>query len=208
MKKKHNILQGIKPAVLGLAFMALVYAGAAALRIPGIDNKFEFAGVAGLCVAWLPVIYGTFLIRREAPSFNTAFMLAVSGLLASVLEGGLAAWRFLGGMGEQTFLQIEVLFAGYLALLAMFGVFAALLKGVAAWGAVDKENPKADWKAGFVAALVLVMAATLFLPLASMFDGTIKLAAFAGAILIILLSELYLCWAVSRGAKPLAAKSQ
>ena len=206
MKKKHNILQGIKPAVMGLAFMALVYAGAAALRIPGIDNKFEFAGVAGLCLAWLPIIYGMYLIRREAPAFRSAFALAAAGLLASILQGGLAAWRFLGGMGEQTFLQFEVLFAGYLALLAMLAVYRTLLKGIAAWSSVDKEKPQTDWKGGFMAALVLILAATLFLPLASMFDGAVKLAAFGGAILIILLSELYLCWAVSKGANALSAK--
>jgi hypothetical protein len=55
-----------------------------------------------------------------------------------------------------------------------------------------------------MAALVLIMATTLFLPLASMFDGMVKLAAFAGAILIILLSELFLCWAVSKGARTLS----
>lgn len=204
MKKKHNILQGIKPAVLGLTLMALVYAGTAALRIPGIDNKFEFAGVAGLCLAWMPIIYGAFRIRREAPSLHSAYVVAVLGLLAAVLQGGLAAWRFLSGMGEQTFLQIEVLFAGYLSLLAMLGVFRLLLKGEAAWASVDREKPKTDWKGGYMAALVLILAATLFLPLASMFDGMVKIAAFAGAILIILLSELYLSWAVSRGAKALS----
>lgn len=200
MKKKHNILRGMRPAVLGLALMAAVYAGTAALRIPGIDNKFEFAGAAGIALAWLPVLYGLFLIRRERVQFRTAMFMAAGGVLAAGLHGALAGWRFLGGMGEQTFLQVEVMFFGYLSFLAMMCVYWLLLKGIAAWNAVDQEKPAGDWKGGYLAALVLIFAATLYLPLASMFDGALRLGTSGAAIAIIFFSELYLCLAVLRSA--------
>jgi len=207
VSKNQNILKGIKPALWGLILMALVYAGAAAARTFGGSNKVEVAAIAGLGLAWLIVMAGTFFLRKVRPEFEYAFFASIVSVIALLTQGGLGIKNHLNNMNEQSFIQIDVMFFGYIALLAMIIVYRLLMQGLAGEISENKDGKNAyDWKSTWVISLVLIFAGTLILPIASLFGSTTKLALSAVVILIILIVEVNLCLNILNGAKKLQKK--
>jgi hypothetical protein len=207
VNKRQSVLHGLKPAIMGLLLMALVYAGAAGARAFGAGNKIEFLAIAGLGVAWLVALAGTFLLRKTRPEFEYAFFTSIVSIVALITQGGMGAKNYLNNMQEQSFIQIDVMLFGYIALLGMVVLYRLLMKGIAGLIA-DKHEGKAglDWKPSWIIGLVLIFAGTLFLPVATMFAGTVKLILSAAVILLMIIVEIYLCMYITRSGKKFQKK--
>ncbi len=207
MNKRQSVLHGLKPTIIGLLLMAVVYAGAAGARVFGASNKIEFLAIAGLGVAWLAALAGTFLLRKTRPEFEYAFFTSIVSIVALVTQGGMGAKNYLNNMQEQSFIQIDVMLFGYIALLGMVILYRLLMQGMAGLMA-DKHAGEAgsDWKSTWITGLVLIFAGTLFLPVATMFAGTVKLILSAVVILVIIIVEIYLCTYITRSGNKLQKK--
>lgn len=207
MSKKREISHGLMPVLLGLLLMALVYAVAAAARSFGVDNKIEFVALGGLILAWLPVLFGTLILRKERPEFGYAFFASIVSLVALFAETGLAVRNFLDNMKEQTFIQFDVMFLGYIALLCMVIVFRMMMKGINGLSTEKTaKKPSSEWKTVWLVGLILIFSGTLFLPVATLFSSAIAKATSAIVILIVLGTELYWCGYINKGSHALRKK--
>lgn len=207
MSRKQEIMHGQNPILLGLLLMALVYAAIAAARTFGIDNKLEFVALAGLIVAWLPVALGTLMLRKEKQEFEYAFFIAVVSLVALFVQTGLGLKNFLNNMAEQTFIQFDVMFFGYIALLGMVVVYRLMMKGMEGLSAEKAgKKPSNEWKSVWLIGLIVIAAGTLFVPVTALFSGLLSKAMAGIIILVVLGAELYWCSYVNRSAHLLLRK--
>ena len=206
MNKQKSVLHGLKPVIIGLLLMAVVYAGAAGARVFGASNKIEFLAIAGLGVAWLAALAGTFLLRKTRPEFEYAFFTSIVSIVALVTQGGMGVKNYLNNMQEQSFIQIDVMLFGYIALLGMVILYRLLMQGIAGLMADKHAGAGSDWKSTWIIGLVLIFAGTLFLPVATMFAGTVKLILSAVVILAIIIVEIYLCMYITRSGNKLQKK--
>lgn len=207
MSKKREILHGLKPILLGLLLMALVYAAIAATRTFGADNKLEFVALAGLILAWLPVLLGTLILRKERPEFEYAFIVSIVSLVALFAQTGLGLKNFLNNMEEQTFIQFDVMFFGYIGLLGMVILYRMMMKGISGLSGEKSDKTKsAEWKTVWLVGLIIIFAGTLFIPVATLFSETIEKIMAGTVILIVVGTELYWCRYINKGARALQKK--
>lgn len=207
MSNKREIMHGRRPVLLGLLLMALVYGAVSAARTFGVDNKIEFVGLAGLVIAWLPILLGTLTLRKERPEFEYAFLGAIVSVVALFAETGLGVKNFLNNMAEQTFIQFDVMFFGYIALLGMVFVYRMMMKGMVGL-ATDKSDKKiaSEWKTVWLVGLIIIFAGTLFLPVATLFSAALEKIMSAILILVVMGTELYWCNYINKGAHALQKK--
>jgi undecaprenyl pyrophosphate phosphatase UppP len=207
VSKKREILHGYKLVLLGLLLMALVYAAIAATRTFGADNKLEFVALAGLIVAWLPVLLGTLMLRKESPQFEYTFIVSIVSLVALFAQTGMGIKNFLNNMEEQTFIQFDVMFFGYIALLGMVVIYRMMMRGVfgLSGGKSDKKTSE-EWKTVWLVGLIVIFAGTLFIPVATLFSSAIEKIMAGLVILIVLGAELYWCGYINKSAQALQKK--
>ncbi len=207
MSKKREILHERKPILLGLVLMALVYAAIAASRTFGADNKLEFVALAGLIVSWLSILWGTLMLRKERPEFEYAFIVSIISIVALFAQTGLGIKNFLNNMEEQTFIQFDVMFFGYIALLGMVALYRMMMKGIDGLVA-DKSDKSApmEWKTVWLVGLIIIFAGTLFIPLATLFPSIIEKVLAGLVILIVIGTELYWCRYINKSALALQKK--
>jgi len=200
VSKRREVFHGLKPVLLGLLLMALVYAVAAAAGTFGADNKIQFVALGGLILAWLPVVMGTLIMRKERPEFRYAFFASVVSVVALFAETGLGIKNYLNNMGNQTFIQFDVMFFGYIALLGMVIVYRMMMKGISGLSEekADKKS-SSEWKTVWLVGLIVIFAGTLFIPVATLFSGAIEKIMTGVIILIVIGAELYLCGYINRG---------
>lgn len=207
MSKKREIMRERKPILLGLLIMAIFYATIAAARTFGADNKLEFVVLAGLILSWLPILWGTVMLRKERPEFEYAFIVSVLSLVALFAQTGLGIKNFLDNMAEQTFIQFDVMFFGYIALLGMVIVYRLMMKGIAGLtGEKSDKSPSTEWKTVWLVGLIVIFAGTLFIPLAALFSDIIKIALAGLVILVVIGTELYWCNYINKLALALQKK--
>ena len=208
MSKKREILHERKPILLGLLLMAFVYAAIAATRTFGADNKLEFVALAGLILSWLPILWGTVLLRKERPEFEYAFLISIVSLVAIFVQTGLGVKNFLNNMEEQTFIQFDVMFFGYIALLGMVALYRMMMKGISglAGEKSDKKNTPAEWKTVWLVGLIIIFAGTLFIPIATLFPNIIGKLLTGLVVLIVVGTELYWCRFINSSAQALQKK--
>lgn len=207
MSKRREILHGLKPILLGLLLMAFVYAALAAARTFGAENKMEFVALGGLILAWLPVLYGSLLLRKERPEFEYAFFTSIISLVALFAETGLGVKNFLNNMAEQTFIQFDVMFFGYIALLGMVILYRFIMKGISGLSG-DKTEKKAnsEWKTVWWVGLLIIFSGTLFIPVATLFPGAAAKIMAVAVILLVLGTELFWCRYIYKGYHALQKK--
>jgi hypothetical protein len=207
VSKKREIMRERKPILLGLLLMAVFYAIIAVARTFSADNKFEFVALAGLILSWLPILWGTVILRKERPEFEYAFIVSVISLVALFAQTGLGIKNFLDNMAEQTFIQFDVMFFGYIALLGMVIVYRLMMKGIVGLtGEKTDKNPSSEWKTVWLVGLIVIFAGTLFIPLATLFSGIIKMVLAGIVILVVIGAELYWCNYVNKLALALQKK--
>jgi hypothetical protein len=207
VSKKREIMHERKPILLGLMLMAFVYAAIAATRTFGADNKLEFVALAGLIVAWLPILWGTLMLRKERPEFETAFIISIVSLVALFVQTGMGIKNFLNNMDEQTFIQFDVMFFGYIALLGMVALYRMMMQGIHRLaGEKADKNSAAEWKTLWLVGLIIIFAGTLFIPITSLFSSIIKMVLASIVILIVLGTELYWCGYINKSAQSLLKK--
>ena len=207
VSKKQEILHGYKPVLLGLLLMALVYAAIAATRTFGTDNKLEFVALAGLVLAWLPVLLGTLMMRKERPEFQFAFVVSIVSVVALFAQTGMGIKNFLNNMEEQTFIQFDVMFFGYIALLGMVAIYRMMMKGISKLsGSKSDKKTSEEWKTVWLVGLIIIFAGTLFIPVATLFSDTIEKIMAGVVILIVLGTELYWCRYINKSAHALQKK--
>jgi hypothetical protein len=201
VSRKQGILHGQQPIILGLILMALVYAAISAARTFGIDTKLEFVALGGLILAWASVLLGTLMMRKERPEFDVAFYVAIVSLASLFVQTGLGVKNFLNNMADQTFIQFDVMFFGYIALLGMVIVYRMMMKGIHALSA-EKADKKVggEWKSVWLAGLIVIFAGTLFIPVTSLFSGALSKGMAGVIILLVLGMELFWCQQVSKAA--------
>jgi len=207
VSKKREILHERKPILLGLMMMAFVYAAIAVARTFNADNKLEFVALAGLILSWLPVLWGSLMLRKSRPEFETAFIISIASLVALFIQTGLGIKNFLDNMEEQTFIQFDVMFFGYIALLGMVIIYRKMMKGIdgLAGGKSDKDTPS-EWKTVWLIGLIVIFAGTLFIPIATLFSGIIEKALAGIVIVIVVGAELYWCRYINKSALALSKK--
>lgn len=207
MSKKREILHERKPILLGLLLMAFVYAVIAATRTFGADNKLEFVALAGLILAWLPILWGTLMLRKQRPEFEYAFIVSIVSLVAIFVQTGLGIKNFLNNMEEQTFIQFDVMFFGYIALLGMVAIYRMMMKGIGGLaGEKSGNNTPAEWKTVWLVGLIIIFAGTLFIPIATLFPNVIEKILAGLVILIVVGTELYWCRYINDSAQALQKK--
>lgn len=207
MSRKQGILHGQQPIIMGLILMALVYAAISAARTFGIDTKLEFVALGGLMVAWASVLLGTLMMRKERPEFEVAFYVSIVSLASLFVQTGLGVKNFLNNMAEQTFIQFDVMFFGYIALLGMVIVYRMMMKGIHGL-ATEKADKIAggEWKSVWLAGLIIIFAGTLFIPVTVLFSGALSKIMAGAVILLVLGMELFWCQQVAKAARPLHKK--
>jgi hypothetical protein len=207
VSKKREILHERKPILLGLIMMTFVYAAIAAARTFDADIKLEFVALVGLILSWLPVLWGSLMLRKTRPEFETALIISIVSLVALFIQTGIGIKNFLDNMAEQTFIQFDVMFFGYIALLGMVALYRVMMKGIdgMAGGKSDKES-SAEWKTVWLVGLIVIFAGTLFIPLATLFSGIIKLLLAIVVILVVVGVELYWCRYINISAYALSKK--
>jgi hypothetical protein len=201
VSKKQEILHGYKLVLLGLLIMALVYAAIAATRTLGTHNKLEFVALAGLILAWVPVLLGTLMLRKKRPEFQFSVIVSIVSMVALFAQTGMGIKNFLNNMAEQTFIQFDVMFLGYIALLGMVVLYRMMMKGIHGL-ASEKSDKKltVEWKTVWLVGLIVIFAGTLFIPVATLFSDTIEKIMAGGVILIVLGAELYWCRYINKCA--------
>lgn len=207
MSRKQGILHGQQPVLLGLILMALVYAAISAARTFGVDTKLEFVALGGLMIAWASVLLGTLMMRKETPEFEVAFYVSIVSLASLFVQTGLGVKNFLNNMADQTFIQFDVMFFGYIALLGMVIVYRMMMKGIHALS-VEKTDKKAsgEWKSIWLIGLIVIFAGTLFIPVTALFSGALSTVMAAVIILIVLGMEFFWCQQVNKSARLLQKK--
>lgn len=207
MSNKREILHERKPILLGLMLMAFVYAVIAAARTFGADNKLEFVALAGLILSWLPILWGTLMLRKEKPVFEYAFIVSIVSLVALFAQTGLGIKNFLDNMEEQTFIQFDVMFFGYIALLGMVAVYRMMMKGIDVLAAEKSDKTaSAEWKTVWLVGLIIIFAGTLFIPLATLFPSVIEKVLAGLVILVVVGTEMYWCRYINMSARALHKK--
>jgi hypothetical protein len=207
VSRKREQLHGKKPVLTGLLLMALVYGGVEASRAFGTFNKIEFVVLGGLILAWIPVLLGTLTLRKERPEFEYAFYGAAVSVVALFAQSGLGLKNFLDNMGEQTFIQLDVMFFGYIALLGMVFVYRMMMKGINGQaGEGSGKKASTEWKTVWLVGLIVIFAGLLFLPLAGLFSLAVEKIVTAVIVLVIMGTELYWCGYINRGALALEKK--
>lgn len=207
MSKRRETLHGLMPVLLGLLLMAFVYAAAAAARTIGADNKIEFVALGGLILAWLPVLFGSLLLRKEKQEFEIAFYTSIVSLVALFAEAGLGVKNFLNNMAEQTFIQFDVMFFGYIGLLGMVILYRMTMKGISKTsGEKPDKKTASEWKAVWLIGLIVIFAGTLFIPVATLFSGSLAKMMSVTVILVVLATELYWCRYIYKGYHALQKK--
>lgn len=192
MSKKREILHGQKPVLMGLLLMALVYAAIAATRTFGANNKLEFVALAGLILSWLLVLWGTLILRKVRPEFEYAFIVSIVSLVALFAQTALGIKNFLNNMEEQTFIQFDVMFFGYIALLGMVVVYRLMMQANnRLLGENSEKKPTEEWKNVWLVGLIIIAAGTLFIPLATLFPNIIEKILAGIVILLVVGTELY-----------------
>ena len=200
MKKSRQIAQGIQPILLGFMVMAVAYLGVAAGRILELGNKMEFAGVAVVMLGWCFIGLGSFFLKKEKAEFTAVFYFSAASLLSLAVQGGLAVLHHHQNMGDQTFIQFDVMFFGYIGLLCMMGAYRIMMKIMAETTEKSSTAKKTrDWKGIWVVCLVIIFAGTLFLPLAMMFSTAVSYLLTALIALVVFGTEAYLCLFIQRG---------
>jgi hypothetical protein len=192
VNKKQEILHGYKPILLGLLLMAIVYAAIAAARTFGADNKLEFAALAGLILSWLPVLWGTLMLRKERLEFEYGFIISIVSLVALFAQTGLGLKNFLNNMEEQTFIQFDVMFFGYIALLGMLALYRMMMKGINIMSG-EKSDKKAteEWKTVWLVGMIIIAAGTLFIPISALFPSIVEKILGGLVILVVVGTEVY-----------------
>jgi hypothetical protein len=194
VNKKHEILHGYKPILLGLLLMAVIYAAIAATRTFGADNKLEFVALAGLISSWLLVLWGTLMLRKERQEFEYGFIISIVSLVALVAQTGLGIKNFLNNMEEQTFIQFDVMFFGYIALLGMVVLYRMMMKGInVISGEKSEEKATEEWKTIWLVGMIIIAAGTLFIPISALFPSIVEKILGGLIILVVVGTELYWC---------------
>jgi len=207
VSRKQGILHGQQPILLGLLLMALVYAAISAARTFGIDNKLEFVALGGLILAWASVLLGTLMMRKERPEFGVAFFVAIVSLASLFAQTGLGVKNFLNNMADQTFIQFDVMFFGYIALLGMAIVYRMMMKGIHGLLAEKSEKKTgSEWKSIWLVGLIIIFAGTLFIPVTTLFSAALSKIMAGIVILIVLGMELFWCQRVYKAAHLLHKK--
>jgi hypothetical protein len=202
VNKKQEILHGYKPILLGLLLMAIVYGAIAATRTFSADNKLEFVALAGLILSWLPVLWGTLMLRKERPEFEYGFIISIVSLVALFAQTGLGIKNFLNNMEEQTFIQFDVMFFGYIALLGMVVLYRMMMKGINRMSGEKSDKKVAEeWKTVWLVGLIIIAGGTLFIPLSALFPSIVEKIVGGLVILIIVGTELYWYQYIKRNAQ-------
>jgi hypothetical protein len=207
VSRRQGIMNGFKPILLGLMLMAIVYAAIAGVRTFGADNKLEFVALGGLILAWVPILLGTLILRKKRPEFGYAFYASIISLVALFAQTGLGVKNFLNNMDEQTFIQFDVMFFGYIALLGMVTVYRMMMKGIN--GLADEKSdkkPTTEWKTVWLVGLIIIFSGTLFIPVATLFSGVIQKIMSGVVILIVVGTEFYLCRYINKSVYGLLKK--
>jgi hypothetical protein len=207
VSKKREILYERNPILLGLLMMAFVYAAIAVARTFNADIKLEFVALVGLILAWLPVLWGSLMLRKTRSEFENAFIISIVSLVALFIQTGIGIKNFLDNMAEQTFIQFDVMFFGYIALLGMVVLYRMMMKGIdgLAGGKSDKAS-SAEWKTVWLVGLIVIFAGTLFIPIATFFSGIVEKLLAGVVILIVVGAELYWCRYINMSARALSKK--
>jgi hypothetical protein len=207
VSRRQEILHGQMPILLGLLLMALVYAAISAVRAFGIDNKLEFVALGGLILAWASVLLGTLMMRKEKSEFEVAFYVSIVSLVALFAQTGLGVKNFLNNMAEQTFIQFDVMFFGYIALLGMVIVYRLMMKGIHGISSEKSDKkPGNEWKSIWLVGLIVIFAGTLFIPVTTLFEGALSKVMSGVVILIVLSMELFWCQQLNKAARVLQKK--
>ncbi|MBV5342649.1 hypothetical protein JZU68_03215, partial [bacterium] len=73
-------------------------------------------------------------------------------------------------MEEQTFIQFDVMFFGYIALLGMVVLYRMMMKGInVISGEKSEEKATEEWKTIWLVGMIIIAAGTLFIPISALF---------------------------------------
>lgn len=130
VRNKKKDLGGLKYILAGLALMALSTAIIEVVFLFKHISLLNWADIAVHFVGWIMVVVGLYCIRGIRNEFSKGFIVAILGTIMLVISGGLAFLQYKDGLGETAFIDIYVMFASYLADIAMLSVYFLLVRGM------------------------------------------------------------------------------
>lgn len=130
MKNKKKDLGGLKYILAGLALMALSAAIIEVVFLFKNISMLNWADIGVHFVGWIMIIVGLYCIRGIRNEFSKGFIVAIFGTVMLLLSGGLAFLQYRDGLGETAFIDIYVMFASYLADIAMLALYFLLVRGM------------------------------------------------------------------------------
>lgn len=193
-RDRYRIL-GLKVAVIGLVIIALDVLCLQAVRMFGTRNMAEFGYFAGLLLAWLLVLLGTLKIRQYHFAFARVMIAAGIMIVVVGVEAIMAYNNVQSNLGNQAYIQFNVMFMNYLTIIGTFYAYYRLLQGASS---LAKRNDgtkvalKCDGRGKGSFAIIIMC--YILIPISHMFDLYVEYWATGVLGIIALVAQLRLCW--------------
>jgi hypothetical protein len=209
LSKQGYYLTGLKLISAGIFILALEQAALAVLRAWKYYAFGEFAAQFLVLIGWLFILGGILSAASYRPEFLRVRTAAILCTVCSAAAIALAVYNYRSGMANQTFIEVKVLFLGYLSTIGLVFTYAQLMKGLAALGGKSGQSSYAKtcrytWKPVVVTVLLIMVlepAVSVF-PQMAEWIGTAALAAVSFAY------QMRIVWLLGSGRKLLNGRGR
>lgn len=208
MKNKENNPTGVRWVVSGVFIIALIILALQMVRIFKVWNIVEFAAIFGTFLSWLLVFWGLTQLMHRDKSLRRMWIVAIAVLVLVVAEGLVAFRNVKGGLLEQSFIDIGVMFLFYLTLLGLFYGYRKMLQ----WAAIAVKAKDAllarKCMRSWLPCCAIVMITLIFIPITGMFSRPVEYVGTSVLGLIGLLAQAYLCALLMQSYGIVSGKSE
>lgn len=204
MKKSKNSLNGLKYILAGLALMVLASALSECVALFKSIAIVYWAELLVKFIGWIMVVLGMYISRPMRVEFKRGFVFAVAGLVMIIGSGALAFKEYRLGLEALAFIDMYVMFADYLANLAMLAVYYLTTKAMSQLAAKNGNIELGLKGIKSVKKGIIVIAVTwLVTPFAYVFPAVVKFILAGASIVCGTFIQLMIIGAVNKRYKEL-----
>lgn len=193
MKKNQDNLKGVRWVTTGFVVIALIILALQVMRVFKVWNVGEFGTIFVTFLAWLLVFWGATQLMQQGKTWKKMWILSIAMAILVALEGFVAFRNVRGGMLEQSFIDVKVMFIFYLTLLGLFYGHRQMLK----WAAMAVKGKDATLARkcmkAWLPACAIVMITLILIPITGMFAKPVEYIGTGVMGIVCFLAQGYMC---------------
>jgi hypothetical protein len=181
--------------VAGLVIIALDTLALQAVRMLATVTAAEFIYIGIILFAWFLILLGTDSIKRLHAAFARAMICAAVMMAVTFIELMIAYHNYAIELGEEAFIQFNVMLANYITIMGLFYTYYSMLQGAEVVARIEKANKLSAKCAGRGRLCFAgIIACYVVIPIAGMFDPIVDYILTGVLGITALLLQLWMCF--------------